>query len=409
MEPVYSFDVFSDFRLGLILLYFIKWSIASFHKRRCTILSTLTRRELIHDPTVLKGLLAKEEEEASTRVLKKKKKSAPLKIRRTLSRAVNELDEESKRRIEAVTDNSAIIDLYFPGSGHTVVNGPQYTVLAWTLLGDFKTAERINGFLERNVKWTQRLFLLGWPLVFLALAEVLPYECMLVVLLTLPDPLRVIWKLNKDACLLVMQQMNFWLPVCGCLVFAVGLIVSFSFDLYACIFGVTFFICMISALLSDADVHRRILGKQVGVIMYVICALMIVMFIFLLLLGVFPKVRNKTVDFSVWNNEVQLGSVSIAASFAGYPILFIVKFIWTSLKNPTACRIISVPMYRISVRKSELPNVLRALSDEANKLALLEKGGYDVPVNLSWNCNGGVVGGSRKVAPCSDEGANAGS
>ena len=67
------------------------------------------------------------------------------------------------------------------------------------------------------------------------MAEVLPIELAFLCLFCALDPLRVLFKTNVHAALLLLGHANFWIPAGGSLLFAVGTIVCFGGNPVACV------------------------------------------------------------------------------------------------------------------------------------------------------------------------------
>eukprot|EP00939_MAST-03C_sp_MAST-3C-sp1_P005435 g5435.t1 len=215
--------------------------------------------------------------------------------------------------------------------------------------------------------------LLSWPIVFLALAEVVPFHLVTpFVTLALIDPVRVLLKKNVYALFYVASHFNFWLPFIGNLVFMASMIVSFDYAFESFMYGTAFAMMMTNCLAGDADLSKRTVTSRHGILLYTIFVVLLIVFVLLLLAGTMPRARNRVYSFTFWNHDVSIGSVSLSLSFALYPIVFLLKFIEAVLRDSRANVVISVPIYKLTVRKKAIPDILRQLKDESGMEQLIQ-------------------------------------
>jgi len=159
-------------------------------------------------------------------------------IRQTIKRAVGlhratkrivfdaiALDEASANAIEALDEDDEVVVL-MPATEFVIAHGPKRTVL-YGLCGDLEMAMKINGFLE-DTKLVCAIFTFSGAVTLLAMAKVVPYEFIWLGILGLPDMLRKFFKLNMEAVVLILHELDFWVPF-GTLCLSLGF-GSASFD-----------------------------------------------------------------------------------------------------------------------------------------------------------------------------------
>jgi len=331
-------------------------------------LTDRTRKEIVSKDTVSRVMSSAAVTDANTQHAAKKK------ISRKMSRAVHALDDASEACLSAL-DDDAMVYVYFPGTGPTIRQGLDTSVLYFLSCGHVELTTRVNDFLERRFKaYGQITMVLTWIITFLGLCEVLPYEAVYTVILAAGDPLRVFLKMNVSGARFVLRHFNFWLPFVGSVVFSIGLILSLDWDPGAVLLAIVFlFTLTINCLMGDADLSRRCLTEPEDITLYIIFVVLLNVFVFLVSIGASPRGSNHIFRFEFWNNDVAVGSVSLMISFALYPTVFILKFIYTILRDPWCSVICSVSYHRIRVAKRDVRSFLSKLKNEDVKREIVAK------------------------------------
>jgi hypothetical protein len=75
--------------------------------------------------------------------------------------------------------------------------------------------------------------------------------------------------------------------------------------------------------------------------------------------GLLAHSENRLLDYEFLRNSGQLESISLSLRFVSYPLPFICKAIWKTLRHPGRAIVVKFPLRRHCMPKSELRGFLR--------------------------------------------------
>ena len=111
---------------------------------------------------------------------------------------------------------------------------------------------------------------------------------------------------------------------------------------------------------ADADLSpRAVEGKRSRAVTYVIILVGVLLFYAPLAFGLLVYLENRLLDYEFLRNSGQLESISLSLRFVSYPLLFLLKVIWNTLKHPGRAIVVKFPLRRQCMLKSELNGFLR--------------------------------------------------
>mmetsp|Transcript_96325 Transcript_96325/g.274474 ORF Transcript_96325/g.274474 Transcript_96325/m.274474 type:complete len:398 (-) Transcript_96325:604-1797(-) len=120
-----------------------------------------------------------------------------------------ELDNESREDVEMLRDEEEAVVL-MPADEYVICHGPERTVLYFFCRNLWLT-EKINNAFE-GIKLVSTLLLLTMLVGVAATAKLIPFELRWVAALGMLDPIRKVFKMNWEACGLVLRELDFHIP-----------------------------------------------------------------------------------------------------------------------------------------------------------------------------------------------------
>ena len=273
MTTTVSIKHIMDARLFTVLLWFLKLGIrAILHPKRCTLLTLPASTEIVVD------------EENHTEINK------PL-----------SLDPKSKEDIRHLgPDDDIYVYLPCEGSTKTFAEGPLHHIGYYLMWCNEQRTANFEAWCENHRLFGQIAMVVAWPLAFLGAMEILPHRCVWLCLLSLPDGVRCLSKLNVHALRhVVFKAFDVWFQI-GCLAWEmVFFTISVGGDpALTCLVFVFAFMAVTNGVLDDADLTPRYVKGRGSPLIYIIFFILVLAFAVLLTTGAFPRGKSLACAFN---------------------------------------------------------------------------------------------------------------
>mmetsp|Transcript_96322 Transcript_96322/g.274452 ORF Transcript_96322/g.274452 Transcript_96322/m.274452 type:complete len:491 (-) Transcript_96322:119-1591(-) len=268
-----------------------------------------------------------------------------------------ELDNESREDVEMLRDEEEAVVL-MPADEYVICHGPERTVLYFFCRNLWLT-EKINNAFE-GIKLVSTLLLLTMLVGVAATAKLIPFELRWVAALGMLDPIRKVFKMNWEACGLVLRELDFHIPFWANIVAAYFASSSLDHEPGFLIALIAYALMVSVVLLADADLSpRAVEGRRSRAVTYVIILVGVLLSFTPLAFGLLAHSENRLLDYEFLRNSGQLESISLSLRFVSYPLPFLFKAIWKTLRHPGRAIVVKFPLRRHCMPKSELRGFLR--------------------------------------------------
>ena len=223
-----------------------------------------------------------------------------------------------------------------------------------------------------------------------AAANLVPFELRWVAVLGMLDSIRKLFKMNVEAVGLVLRELDFHIPFWANVIatyFALSSVVHEP----GILLGLIAYASMVSVVLlgkspitrppyatastllvvthhpypafapsADADLSpRAVEGKRSRAVTYIVILVGALLFFTPLAFGLVVYSENRLLDYEFLRNSGQLESISLSLRFVSYPLPFLLKAIWKTLRHPGRAIVVKFPLRRHCMPKSELRGFLR--------------------------------------------------
>ena len=102
---------------------------------------------------------------------------------------------------------------------------------------------------------------------------------------------------------------------------------------------------------GDADLSpRAVEGKRSRAVSYILILVGSLLFFIPLAFGLVVNSENRLIDYEFLRNSGHLESISLSLRFVSYPLLFLLKVIWNTLRHPGRAIVVKFPLRRHCMR-----------------------------------------------------------
>jgi len=191
-------------------------------------------------------------------------------------------------------------------------------------------------------------------------SKLVPFELRWVTALGMLDPLRKLFKMNLEGVGLVLRELDFHIPFWANVVATYFASSSVGHE-PGFVVGLIAYASMISiVLLADADLSpRAVEGKRSRAVTYIVILVGVLLFFAPLAFGLLVYSENRLLDYEFLRNSGQLESISLSLRFVSYPLPFLFKAMWKTLRHPGRAIVVKFPLRRHCMLKSELRGFLQ--------------------------------------------------